>query len=233
MKTNTRWSLLLLGALSFFTACLDDDDNVNEFSVTYSFDENASGWTGGFSDYPEGEEDFYELDFAHASLPAPLDTTQGALRLTGSNRSDDLFLFAKRQIGGFFPNTEYEIEFDVELATNAPASSIGAGGSPGTSNYVKVGASATEPKQVANEGFYDFNLDKGNQSQSGEDAIVIGNLAHTGDEFEYQLVRRDNSNNTFTATTDNNGNIWVFVGVDSGFEGITSFYITNIKITFR
>jgi hypothetical protein len=234
MSINKLWSLLLLATLSFFTACLDDEeDYVNESSITYDFSDSDNGWTGDFADYPVGEEDFYELGFSHDTLPAPLDSTQMALRLTGSNRSDDLFLFAKRKITGLVPNATYELEFDVEIATDAPESGIGAGGSPGASNYLKVGASGTEPMKVATEGFYGFNLDKGNQSQGGEDAIVIGNIGHAGEEYEYQLIQRSSAGTTFTATTNANGEIWVFVGVDSGFEGITTFYITQLRVTFR
>lgn len=234
MNFNKTWSLLLLATFSFFTACLDDDDNnVNEATISFNFSDNDNGWTGGFADYPTGEEDFYELRFSHEALPAPLDTTQKALRLSGNNHSDDLFLFTKRKISGLLPNTTYELEFEVEIASNAPESGIGAGGSPGASNYLKVGASATEPMNTSSEGFNNFNLDKGNQSQGGDDAIVIGNIGHSGDDYVYQLIQHDSKGAPFTATTNANGELWVFAGVDSGFEGITTFYITQFRIIFR
>lgn len=233
MKTNKLWSLLLLACIGFFTACLDDDDTRNEYTVTYTFVNDTSGWTGGFSDYGVGREEEFGLDFSLAPLPEPLDTTRQALRITGSNLSDNLFMYTKTRLTGLFPNTTYQLTFNVEIAHNAPEESVGIGGSPGGSNYLKVGASATEPMKVAEEGFYNFNLDKGNQAQGGDDAIVIGNIGHDGDEFVYQFIERDNEDMPITATTDEFGNLWVFVGVDSGFEGITTFYITEISITIR
>lgn len=233
MKITKLWSLLLLALIAFFTACDDDDDNVAPFEFKYDFATSQHDWTGDFADYPVGEEAFYELRFSHDTLPAPLNKTKKALRLSGTNHSDDLFLFTKKKLTGLTPNTEYRIDFEFELASNLPTSSIGIGGGPGTSTYVKVGAHATEPKKVANQNFYEFNLNKGNQSQGGDDAIVLGTLGITGDDFVYKLIERSNDTQNFTAKTDGEGNLWVFLGVDSGFEGIQTFYITQANIRFR
>ncbi|MFN7115223.1 MAG: hypothetical protein ACK4TA_00395 [Saprospiraceae bacterium] len=234
MKAMKLMSLLLLAALGlFFTACEDDENESALFEFKYDFSTTPNGWTGDFADYPVGEEAFYELSFAHQNLPAPLDTTKKALRIHGSNRSDDLFMFTKKKLTGLAPNTEYTVDFEFEMASNLPISSIGIGGGPGTATYVKVGASAAEPKKVARNDFYEFNLDKGNQAQSGDDAIVVGTLGITGDDFAYTLIKRSNDEQTFKAKTDGEGNLWVFVGVDSGFEGIHTFYITKASIRLR
>ncbi len=91
MNWNNLRSCLLVALVIAFTACNNDDNDVSQLEITYNFAQSQHGWTGEFADYPVGEEDFYELDFAHAVLPAPLDTTQKALRLIGHNRSDDLY----------------------------------------------------------------------------------------------------------------------------------------------
>lgn len=234
MKTNKILSLILLSFIGFFTACLNNDDNNgNELTLTYTFDGSDNGWTGGFADYSVGRENDFNLDFSVAPLPAPLDTSRKVIRISGTNLSDNLFMFTKTQIGGLYPNTTYELTYHVELAYDAPENSAGIGGSPGASNYLKVGASATEPMKVANEGFYNFNLDKGGQSQGGKDAVVIGNIGHEGDQFEYQYIERNNGDMPVTAKTDQYGNLWLFVGVDSGFEGTTTFYITQIQVTIK
>lgn len=234
MKTMKLINLLLLAALGlFFIACEDDDDNSALFEFNYNFATNANGWTGDFADYPVGEEAFYELSFSHDTLPAPLDKTKKALKINGNNHSDDLFLFTKKKLTGLTPNTEYTIYFDFELASNLPTSAIGIGGGPGTATYVKVGASATEPKKVVKNNFYELNLDKANQAQSGKDAIVVGTLGIPGDAFVYRLIERNNDGQIFKAKTDAEGNLWIFLGVDSGFEGIQTFYITKANIKLR
>lgn len=233
MKWDNLWNLLAIALVFSLAACSEDNGDAARLEITYNFAQSQNGWTGDFADYPVGEEEFYELDFAYDALPAPLDTTQKALKVTGNNHSDDLFFFVKKKVTGLAPNREFELHFDVEIAHNAPEESAGVGGSPGASNYLKVGASGTEPVKVDRNGFYELNLDKGNQSQSGDDAIVIGNIGHEGDEFVYQLMQRDNDETTFTARSNANGELWVFLGVDSGFEGLTTFYVTNVKIEFK
>lgn len=47
------------------------------------------------------------------------------------NRSDDLFMFLKKQLTDLKPLTSYKINFDIQLASNAISGGIGAGGAPG------------------------------------------------------------------------------------------------------
>jgi len=234
MKATTLWSVLLLAAVGlFFTACEDEDQEGVLFEFKYDFATSANGWTGDFADYPVGEEEFYELSFSHDTLPAPLDKSKKGLKINGNNHSDDLFMFTKKKLSGLTPNKEYTIEFEYELASNLPINSVGVGGGPGTATYVKAGASATEPKKVEEADFYEFSLEKGNQAQGGKDGIVLGTLGITGNDFVYKLIERNNEDQTFKAKTDGEGNLWVYLGVDSGFEGVHTFYITKANIRFR
>lgn len=233
MKVFNLLSLLLLASVALFTSCEEDENEGALFEFKYDFATSQNGWTGDFADYPVGEEDFYELDFSHDTLPAPLDKTKKALRIDGNNHSDDLFLFTKKKLTGLAPNTEYTIAFEFELASNFPANAAGVGGGPGSSTYIKAGANALEPKKESTEDFYELNLEKGYQSQGGKDAIVLGTLGITDNDFVYKLIERDNDGQVFKAKTDGEGNIWVFLGVDSGFEGVHQFYITKANIQFR
>lgn len=233
MKTIQLSGLLLLAMLISFVACEDDSNEDFAFQFDYNFATSQNGWTGDFADYPVGEEDFYELSFSHDTLPAPLDKTKKALKINGNNHSDDLFMFTKKELTGLAPNTEYSIEFEFELASQYPESGFGAGGGPGSGSYLKAGASATEPTKVVTEGFYELNLEKGNQAQSGKDAVIIGTLGISGDAYVYKLINRDNDGKPFKAKTDAEGNLWVYLGVDSAFEGITTFYVTKATIRLK
>lgn len=60
------------------------------------------------------------------------------------------------------------------------------GGSPGESVFIKVGATETESQRIENDmGYYRITIDKGNQSQGGEDMLVIGDFSNDMDENEY------------------------------------------------
>ena len=181
-----------------------------------------------------GEEAFYELASEWRPLPAPFDDRQG-LYLSGNNHSDDLFMFIKRRVSGLKPNTAYTLSFEVELVANAGAGCVGIGGAPGESVYVKVGATADEPMAVRDQANdYRMTNDKGRQSQGGQDAIVIGDLANPqldcgGDNYAPKVLTSNKV--AFEAITDNTGRIWLMVGTDSGFEGVSKVYYTRVSVT--
>ena len=107
------------------------------------------------------------------------------------NRSDDLFMFLKKQVGGLRPNTAYAVSVSLDLATNVPTATFGIGGSPGESVFVKAGASTVEPAVEEDRNRYlRMNIDKGNQANGGQDMVVLGNVAN-GEVLnrEYRIIR--------------------------------------------
>ena len=211
----------------------ETDLPIDPLVVEYEFDEHTENWQGGFADYPAGEEDFYELNFGQRALPAPLDTTEGALMITGNNHSDDLFMFIYRRVENLFPNTKYEVSFDLTLASDAADESIGVGGSPATSVYLKGGALNFKPfSAIGDQGYYWVNLDKGNQAADGDNMMNLGNLANGTDQFEYALIHRSNDT-PFRFQTGPDGDAWIIIGTDSGFEATTKLFYDRIKVTFE
>ena len=213
----------------------DDETPIQEPSeLDYDFTSDVEGWQGDFADYPEGEETFYELDFEHSMLPSPLDETQGSMKQTGNNHSDDLFMFVKRKLTGLTPNQTYQATFDIQIATNAADDAFGVGGSPGESVYIKAGMTQNEPlKELdSTDGHYRMNIDKGNQANGGQDMILIGDFANGTDENVYALKNLSNTN-PFEIQADGSGELWVIVGTDSGFEATTTIYYNKISITLN
>ena len=233
---NAIWFICLTATIILSQGC-DKEDNmdlpIDPLVVEYSFDDSSENWKAGFADYPEGEEDFYELDFGHSMLPQPLDGTNGALMITGNNHSDDLFMFIYKRVENLFPNSEYEVTFDMTLASDAAEDSFGVGGSPSSSVYLKAGALNFKPfVEVGDQNFNWVNFDKGNQAQDGINMMNIGNVANGTDEFEYALIDRGNDA-PFRFTTGPDGDAWIIIGSDSGFEATTMLYFDRIKVTFE
>ncbi|RYC72179.1 hypothetical protein EQG79_02845 [Spirosoma sordidisoli] len=217
-------------------SCQDNNSTINPAPTTGvlindAFATSQNGWDGDVSDYAVEQQSLIEFSFSHAGLPAPLDQSQKALRVFGRNRSDDIFMFVRKQLTGLRPNTDYKLQFDVELASRYPANSIGIGGSPGSSVFLKAGASATKPEKVLDGTFYKLSVDKGSQSDAGPAAVLIGNVANGKDVEEYTLIQRTNKEQPLTARTNDKGELWVFVGSDSGFEGDQALYYSKIKVT--
>lgn len=225
------------GSLILLAGCIENfvggGEDVRE--MTFTFDESSEGWTGDFADYPTSKT-AAELELVSDRRPLPEEVGEEgeALFLAGLNQSDDLFMFLKRRVDGLEPNTSYAITFTLEVASNAPSGCVGIGGPPGESVFMKVGAARVEPEPVVEEGDYRLNVDKGNQSSGGENAVPIGNIANgveqcTGD-VPYRMITLANRDEPFVITTDDAGRLWLLVGTESGFEGKTALYYDTIEV---
>lgn len=213
------------------TPATGDSAGATSVQVISDFTADQDGWNCGFSDYPQGQETSYELKCQQAPLPAPLGPGGGIL-MGGNNHSDDLFLYLARPIGGLLPATAYAVDVRVDIGTNAPADCGGIGGSPGRSVYFKIGASATEPASTLDSlGFLRLNLDKGNQSVGGADVKVVGDFSSTLICPDYTYQAKTLSLSGFSVRGGQDGVVWVVVGIDSGFEGITAIYYDRIEVT--
>ncbi len=199
----------------------------------FRFANDDEGWKTGFADLPaDFDQELYELDSGFRPLPEGLEGN--GMYLQGHNRSDDLFMFLKRQVTGLQANAAHDVAISLEIAANVPAASFGIGGSPGESVYVKAGASTVEPMVAEDDsGWLRMNIDKGNQASEGESTINLGNVANpevAGDE--YKLKTLDNEGRPLEVTTDDQGQVWMIVGTDSGFEGLSAFYYSRITFVF-
>ncbi len=117
---------------------------------------------------------------------------------------------------------------------------MGIGGSPGESVYLKAGASTVEPAVYldSDTGYYLMNVDKGSgNSGNGTAASVIGDIANglSAEEVDmenppYVSLERHHEHQ-YIVTASQDGELWLLVGTDSGFEGLTSIYYQSIAVT--
>lgn len=230
--------LFLIASVFLFSACEKDENIVTTKEFDFNFQAGPEGWIGDFADYPNqpNVEIDYELQFSHAMLPNPLSTSDGALRQSGKNRSDDLFMFVKKKIDGLEPNKNYTISIEIEIASNAASDRAGVGGAPGENVYIKAGASTIEPAKVLNnangDNHYRMNIDKGNQRVDGANAKLIGDFANGTTSDVYKLKKLSTSS-PLSIQSNGNGELWLIVGTDSGFEATTTIYYNSIKATLR
>jgi hypothetical protein len=201
------------------------------------------GWEAGFAEYSR-EMTGMQLKAEIRQLPPELEIAGKGFYLQGINHSDDLFMFLKRRLGpedGVVPNQEYRVKFTIVFASNAPSGAVGIGGPPGEAVFLRAGASAIEPEVYfdPDTGYYLMNVDKGQQGDSGNGtaASLIGNIANglSPEEIDMEnppyvsLVRQHEHPYTVTASPD--GELWLLVGTDSGFMGLTGIYYQSIAVT--
>lgn len=200
--------------------------------LTFDFNQNDGGFTPIFSDYPneQGVEEFYELRSGHEEVP--IAEAGKGLFLSGNNHSDDLFMGYYKDLSGLVPETEYQFTVRFQLATNVENDMIGIGGAPGESVFVKCGVASKEPENSLDSlNHFCLNIDKGSQSTSGSDMIVVGNLAkeeiNRPGEYEFNEIETK-----VIARTDEAGTAYLVIGTDSGFEGVTSYYLDDISVSW-
>lgn len=232
MKTTIKLCLLTLLAVLSFGCDEEEDDVVTPGqTLSYDFEQGTEGWEGGMADFlKDWDRSRFEFGFSHEALPAGVEEEGMALKISGRNISDDLFLFMKKQVTGLEPNHTYRVTFQIELASKYPEQFAGIGGSPGASVYLKAGGAPIEPMPVEEGDYIRMNIDKGNQAQGGEAMVVLGNIGIPGDEETYRLIQRDNLQDPIQVTTDSNGSLWLIMGTDSGFEGTTTLYYNSVEV---
>ncbi len=209
-----------------------------QVEAVFDFRLGRQGWQADFADYSVLNEDLQLMADIEA-LPDELDVRGTGFYIQGMNRSDDLFMYLKHELGpldGVRPGQTYQVRYRIVVASNAPTGCAGVGGAPGESVYLKAGASTDEPDDVRDGDGVNLNVDKGNQAEGGADAFVVGDIANGEDCGEYEnlddvpyvsLDFRPEQEQTVTA--DEQGRLWLFVGTDSGFEGLTGLYYQRIE----
>jgi len=221
------------------TGCNGTESN-EPLTFSYGFDTNTQDWQGGFSDLPVNyEEQGYDVIFQYTEIPVEGEEG-GGIFLKGNNHSDDLFLYTTKSFSkqdGLKPSTEYNVNLSFALATNVPPGMMGIGGSPGESVSIKAGAVKFKPESIEEnigiEVYLRMNIDKGNQFNSGVDMIILGDAAKgEGPGQDDESYQYKNFNYDFKVDTNDAGELWIIIGADSGFEGISELYFDNISLTF-
>ena len=199
-----------------------------QVNFNFSFAENFAGWEPAYADYAIGQEPSIRFAFGHERLPPPLDDRSG-LYLESLNVADDVFMYVSRLLDGLAAGARYRVELSITLATNAPPGCFGIGGAPGEAVTVKAGAAGVRPDNVVEQGFVRPNFDKGDQSEGGRDLIAIGDFAQetmAGDCLEPLYSRKTLATGSDgpVVTSDSQGRLWLILGTDSGYEGLTRAY---------
>lgn len=217
----------------------DAGDEPDEVTIEVDFADGAQGWEGDYAEYSVGMEDGIDFVSEITERPDDLDSEGDAFLLEASNSSDDLFMFLKHRLDdadGLEANTEYEMDWRIEFASDAQSGCTGVGGAPGESVFMKAGGSPSEPDTYEEDDDIHVALDKGNQSRDGAEASNAGDIANglECDEEPEDYVRLVHEHtHDEPISTDDQGNLWLVVGTDSGFEGRTDVYYLSLEVTLR
>ena len=226
---------ILLISLS---GCLSEmeDGNIesNDLLSTFDFEDGDQGWEGGISDFPIDEKDSTEYSFSNIQVPVSLSLDNKGLNISADNPHGDLFYYFKRKVSGLGPNVTYKIDFEFLVYTQLSLSDT----SSSEEIYLKVGAVNYEPNLDLllwenSEDYLVLNLDKGEtNSESGEDIVNVGSVKEftsdtpdviSGNTFDFNIEVESNKN----------GEVWLVIGVDSGFKSQLTFGLAALTVYYR
>lgn len=242
-KTSRRHFLATSGMVAIQTAvaCWPAAAESTEGVITkrFSFANGTAGMLPCYTDYTLGEPDYQFLAEVRPLPPrvAAPGWTRNAFYIQGNNHSDDLFMFLKAVVNpqdGVVANQAYLLSFDLWFASASGGGCPGAGGSP-DAVYLKAGGSTVEPVPLLESSNYvSINVDKGNQSVGGKNLGLIGSI-YNGKQCptnEWVMLHRTYNHPYPIRASSNNGNgdLWIAVGTDSGYEALTGVYYYSIDV---
>ena len=138
-----------------------------------------------------------------------------------------------KKIDGLVGGQNYEFSIKFKIATNVSGGMFGVGGSPGESVYIKSGIAAVKPENSVDDiGYFRLNIDGGHQGESGKDMKVVGNMAKQDemnpDGYDFNVYEL-----TVSAAANENGEVYLIIGTDSGFESTTAYYIDDVELSWK
>lgn len=207
--------------------------------ASFDFRKGSLGWEADFSDYAISQADM-QFESGLRPLPRELNTDVTGFYIHGNNRHHDLFMFLKRRLGpgdGIRKKQDYVVTFKLLVASNISGSCLDMHGTPGEEVYLKVGASSTMPVAIPKNGTYRMNMDKGEQRTGGKDASLVGSIANGlrckdfSSRYHVPYVSLEQLHrHPFPAKASSTGELWLLVGIDSGFESLTGPYYQQIDV---
>lgn len=201
---------------------------------SFDFAQGALGWVAGSADYSANTAP-NDVIAEVRSLPTPF-TGTGYFH-SGTNRSDDLFLYIKTPISGLVSGVSYRVTAKLEFLTDVPSGCVGVGGSPGESVWLVLAASTSEPTTVLTGSEFRVNIDRGNQSKSGASGIVLGPMANSVPNcgprrWESKALSTPAPSPLFVKA-DDKGVVWILIGFDSGFEALSRLYYQRLGLSLQ
>ena len=227
---------LTIVLLLFVGGCSNDMEDQVGLLTAFDFESGDQQWNGGISDYPVGYEDsiYFLMSTDKVNNGSFLDESS-VLNVSGENPHGDLFYYFHRKVTGLIPNKRYKLDFEflvyaqvLEKPEKLSSEEL----------YLKVGAVNYEPELTKvlwrNSLQYQMlNIDKGeSNSEGGSDMINIGSIKDFTSEIP-EVVSGNTFDLNFEAESNNKGEIWILIGVDSGIKSNLTFGMEALNVYYR
>jgi hypothetical protein len=207
----------------------------NDLFVDYRFTTEDSDWSMDFVDFPASQEEEVAFVGEYRPLPTGLTIDGLAAYLSGNNISDDLFMFWKRPLTGLRPNGLYDVTVTVDFVTNyGQDCQVG----NAASVWIKAGLVPGEPLRVLDgDDNYRLNVDKGQQANGSSNVLVLGDIRNgqpgCSGSVPFAVNRYTSARHALRVQASEDGDFWVLLGTESGFESPHEIYFTRLRFDLR
>jgi hypothetical protein len=234
-------TLISVGILLFFSGCNDNDEDQPEVLVSNTvFEEDAEGWEAQYAEYESGQEDSLEFSYTHDTFMVSQAIGEvSAMVQTGRASNSDLFMFIKKKITGFEPNASYSVIYYIEMFAQLEETFSGDLTSTNNGSFLKVSVYQDEPDTVLVEDMQNpgkmvvrTSFDKGDDRVTGPNMALMGKLTYTDVGQAPILLIGTSEADEILGTSDDQGNMWMMIGVDTNQPIFHSVYYSYIGITF-
>jgi len=216
--------------LAFVNGCGSNAEFSLDFNALHALPPEAAFI---ITDYPVGEEEFYEISTGLVDLPAHVSTGRG-LRYSANNHSDDIdsnLIISLGSAHGLEPATQYSIRAVFSFYSNVPRGCSGVGVSPdAVAFYLCASSDPAAKERVADDNNY-WDLPLGNDGTCGE-AGDIGTSASdclNPDSNAWSLETR--TSDAIQVQTGGTGDVFISIRTHSGFEATSTFYYRTATFT--
>ncbi|MGM0556519.1 MAG: hypothetical protein ACQEVA_09105 [Myxococcota bacterium] len=214
---------------------VDADPGPQTISINHSFAMDEGGWESDVADFQTGNENGVAFRGELRELPAELNQAGTGYYLDALNPSSSIFAFIRKQLteeDGIYANTEYQVSYRVEFATTYGSECPD---TPGTSMYLKAGATKYKPAvidgEVDDDPYQVLNYDKGDGELGGPAATALGDIAHDGSCDGFWVIQSLEGVHRTTVESAEDGTVWLLAGVDAEVSEALAIYIVRIEVT--
>jgi len=212
--------------------------------LNYSFSESAQGFSIDTADYSVEHPLNFKIKSELAELPSPFEFRKGIL-YEWQNYSDDMKGYIKKKITGLNKDSQFQVDFRVDVLSSIPEGCVGIGGAPGESVVVAAALLLEEPEKIVETKsggqfvFETYRVYIDGRQETRSDITEMGHIGLPIPCNDFTLnnpvweIKSLTNNSDFFVTTNSTGEAWVFVSIDSGFEGISTFYLTEIELSIQ
>lgn len=208
-------------------------------TVSYTFDEDLQGFSVFSADYDTDHPYNDQIFIGLAATPEPFEY-RNSLKFKWNNYSDDMKGVIFKQFDGLEANKKYTVTFELDLVTYISYECGGIGGSPSEGVNAKGAILNYKPERIIVDGDYRANVqDSQKGNNEGDETVWIGDIglptttcvSDPADRiWEQKTIKNEQE---FIFTNDNQGEAWLYISLDSGFEGVTEVYYTDLRVTYQ